>query len=159
MRSHLFVFFGIGSLLVGWGQQNFITVDTEATTAKSNKALIAAAANYAKDATELTTIAARMVGAGSENGPDVDWVDDATAFAQAFYKCVLSMCGRCGSSGRNVVMDTSARTRGPALKRRRRVWHSEGVVARKYFFAIGVGRRRCLAAAAGRERHGRRRRA
>ncbi len=63
MRSHLFVFFGIGSLLVGWGQQNFITVDTEAINAKSNKALIEAVAKYATDATELTTIAARMDGA------------------------------------------------------------------------------------------------
>jgi peptidyl-dipeptidase A len=37
----------------GWVQQNFITVDTEAINAKSNKALIEAVAKYAKDATRF----------------------------------------------------------------------------------------------------------
>ena len=37
----------------GWVQQNFITADTEAINAKSNKALIEAVAKFAKDATRF----------------------------------------------------------------------------------------------------------
>ncbi len=44
---------GIGASQAGWVQQNFITVDTEALNAKSNKAFIEAVAKYAKDATRF----------------------------------------------------------------------------------------------------------
>ncbi len=44
---------GIDANQAGWVQQNFITVDTEAINAKSNKAFIEAVAKYAKDATRF----------------------------------------------------------------------------------------------------------
>ena len=44
---------GIDTNQAGWVQQNFITADTEALNAKSNKAFIEAVAKYAKDATRF----------------------------------------------------------------------------------------------------------
>jgi peptidyl-dipeptidase A len=44
---------GIDANQAGWVQQNFITTDTEAINARSNKALIEAVAKYAKDATRF----------------------------------------------------------------------------------------------------------
>ena len=47
---------GIDANQAGWVQQNFITVDTEAINAKSNKALIEAVAKHAKDATRVEVL-------------------------------------------------------------------------------------------------------
>ena len=67
-------------------------------------------------------------------------VDDAAALEQAFHKCVGSMCGVRRPSGKNLVMDTSSRAHGPALKRRDEYGIVMGGVTREHFFAAGPGR-------------------
>ena len=153
---------GIDLNQAGWVQQNFITVDTEAINARSNKAFIEAVARFAKEATrfdgldlpadqrrqldllrlslvmaapndekeatELTTIAARMDGVYGRG----KWCPDAArsprpastsrpsprSWRTAATRNGCAKCGRAGTRSRcrcarTMSASRSCRTRGP----------------------------------------------